>query len=627
MQFLSPIVDWLAKQKISIVLALTVSVTALVIFAVAAILAFGGLGENGSDLRLVEKRAKAGTELAATRAQTFLQPLESLLDHMERRVRAGDVNFSDIESIKASLQASMGPSPQIHIAGYSLYRGNTVLVQRTEGDAFETQLEPGIFGAPIWNMDADFSGKVLAPVLYQESTQQTLIPLIRRIQIDDETRIQIVVAATASAFSEWMTASSDILDSGAFTLYGPDRVLAHPQTNGLTRNADEADRSPLPHVSETKDPVLLALWRDKTKPVSFATGDAAEPQNTKGRFRYRLATVSGGAVLVPLVELNGLTEQTWLIGIKVPFDASALRQASNSQATWVTLIVGALLITLTFALARLITQPLDGLAETARQVSRLQLDNVPRLRPSIFREFNDAADAFKTMTVGLNWFQSYVPSALVRKLLKQADDGELQPETKTVTIMFTDVVGFTQLSERMEAHDIVDMLNEHFSLVGQCIDQEAGTIDKYIGDSLMAFWGAPDQQPDHAIRAVDAAEAIATALADKNEMRRDLGEDPITMRIGIFTGQVSVGNIGAPGRINYTVIGDAVNAAQRLEKLGSTLMEDGEEAVILISAETIASIERNASDLNKKVPKERFRHIGNHALEGRSEPTGVYRLA
>ena len=381
MQFLSPIVDWLAKQKISIVLALTVSVTALVIFAVAAILAFGGLGENGSDLRLVEKRAKAGTELAATRAQTFLQPLESLLDHMERRVRAGDVNFSDIESIKASLQASMGPSPQIHIAGYSLYRGNTVLVQRTEGDAFETQLEPGIFGAPIWNMDADFSGKVLAPVLYQESTQQTLIPLIRRIQIDDETRIQIVVAATASAFSEWMTASSDILDSGAFTLYGPDRVLAHPQTNGLTRNADEADRSPLPHVSETKDPVLLALWRDKTKPVSFATGDAAEPQNTKGRFRYRLATVSGGAVLVPLVELNGLTEQTWLIGIKVPFDASALRQASNSQATWVTLIVGALLITLTFALARLITQPLDGLAETARQVSRLQLDNVPRLRP------------------------------------------------------------------------------------------------------------------------------------------------------------------------------------------------------------------------------------------------------
>ena len=627
MQFLSPIVGWLAKQRISIVLALTVSVTALVIFAVAAILAFGGLGDNGSDLRLVEKRAKAGTELAATRAQTFLQPLESMLDHMERRVRAGDVDLSDIESVKTSLQASMGPSPQIYLAGYSLYRGTTVLVQRMGDDAFATQLEPGIFGAQIWNIDADVSGKVLAPVLYEESSRHTLIPLIRRIQIDDETRLQIIVAATASAFSEWMTASSDILDSGAFTLYGPDRVLAHPQTNGVMRNAEEGDRSPLPHVSDTKDPVLLALWRDNTKPVSFTTGDAADPEEPNGRFRYRLASVASGAVLVPLVELNGLTDQIWLIGIKVPFDASALRRANNSQATWVTLIVGALLIGLTFALARLITQPLDGLAETARQVSRLQLDNIPRLRPSIFREFNDASDAFKTMTVGLNWFQSYVPSALVRKLLKQADDGELSPETKTVTIMFTDVVGFTQLSERMEADDIVDMLNDHFSLVGQCIDQEAGTIDKYIGDSLMAFWGAPDQQPDHAIRAVDAAEAVATALADKNEMRRDLGEDPITMRIGIYTGQVSVGNIGAPGRINYTVIGDAVNAAQRLEKLGGTLMEEGEEAVILISAETIASIERNASDLNKKVPKERFRHIGNHALEGRSEPTGVYRLA
>ena len=627
MQFLSPIVDWLAKQRISIVLALTVSVTALVVFAVAAILAFGGLSNNGSDLRLVEKRAKAGAELAATRAQTFLNPLESMLDHMEKRVRAGDVDLSDIKSVQASVQASMGPSPQIYLAGYSLYRGNTVLVQRAEDDTFTTQLEPGIFGAQIWNIDADFSGKVLAPVLYQKSNQQTLIPLVRRIQIDDETRIQIVVAATAAAFSEWMTASSDILDSGAFALYGPDRVLAHSQTNGKTLNSDQAARSPLPHVSDTNDPVLLALWRDKTKPVSFATRDASEPENTNGRYRYRLAHVAAGAVLVPLVELNDLTDQTWLIGIKVPFDASALRQASNSQAAWVTLIVGGVLIALAFALARLITQPLDGLAETAKQVSRLQLDNIPRLRPSVFREFNDAADAFKTMTVGLNWFQSYVPSALVRKLLKQADDGDLQPETKTVTIMFTDVVGFTQLSERMEAHDIVEMLNEHFSLVGQCIDQEAGTIDKYIGDSLMAFWGAPDHQPDHAIRAVDAAEAIAIAVADKNEMRRDLGEDPITMRIGIFTGQVSVGNIGAPGRINYTVIGDAVNAAQRLEKLGATLKEEGEETVILISAETIASIERNASDLNKKVPKERFRHIGNHGLEGRSEPTGVYRLA
>ena len=625
MQFLTPITDWLVKQRISIVMALTVSMAILVMLGVSGILIFGGWDRNESDIALVESRARAEADLVAERAYAFVRPLQNQLAYLESEFRAGRIDLADIDAVATILSTAMNSVPQSNVAGFSLYRGTTILMSRNAEEDLATELEPGVFGAEIWNLDADESGVVLAPVLHDEATGKTLLPFVRRLQIDGENRLHIIVAAEVSSFSEWMTNALTPLGARTFGLYGPDRVLAHRRSKSLIPDEDQAKRSPLPHVSATEDAILLALWRDETTPAPLSGTNGDVNANTANRYLFRMGVLESGPVLIPIVELGGLSSEPWLLGTSFAFDSAEL-SAVGSGSTWVASAVMLGLFGLIFLLARYITQPVEGLAETARQVSRLQLDNIPQIPPSIFREFNDAADAFKTMSVGLDWFQSYVPSTLVRKLLRQADDGELQPETKSLTIMFTDVVGFTRLSEQMEAQDIVDMLNDHFSLIGQCIDQEAGTIDKYIGDGLMAFWGAPDQQPDHAIRAVDAAEAIGGALRDKNETRRDLGLEPIAVRIGIFTGRVSIGNIGAPGRINYTVIGDAVNAAQRLERLGASIMTEDEEAIILVSEETITSIERNASDLNKQVAKDRFTFIGEHTLEGRMEPTRVYRI-
>jgi class 3 adenylate cyclase len=112
------------------------------------------------------------------------------------------------------------------------------------------------------------------------------------------------------------------------------------------------------------------------------------------------------------------------------------------------------------------------------------------------------------MVVGLRWFENYVPKKLVQRLMHQGDGGKAPSEARDVTVMFTDIVGFAAHSETMTAEATAKFLNEHFATVGHCIEDTGGTIDKFIGDAVMAFWGAPEAQPDHAARALTSALAI-----------------------------------------------------------------------------------------------------------------------
>jgi class 3 adenylate cyclase len=166
-----------------------------------------------------------------------------------------------------------------------------------------------------------------------------------------------------------------------------------------------------------------------------------------------------------------------------------------------------------------------------------------------------------------------------------------------------------------------DLLNHHFALLGACIEHEHGVIDKYIGDSVMAVWGGLSRMEDHADRAVRAAMEIARVIREDNAVRRASGEAPIRVRIGLHSGPVIAGNIGAPGRVNFTVVGDTVNIAQRFEQLGKEFMKDGEEIVILASGSTMGALrERDAVGLGPVEPVLR-------QVKGHDEPVEVYRLA
>jgi adenylate cyclase len=154
---------------------------------------------------------------------------------------------------------------------------------------------------------------------------------------------------------------------------------------------------------------------------------------------------------------------------------------------------------------------------------------------------------------------------LRRKLLQRARDGSLQPggEHSNVTILMSDLRGFTRLSATLDSQTVLHMLNDYFGVLGDIIFQHDGTIDKFIGDAILAVFGSPEPDEQHALKAVRCAVAMQEAMQSVNAARRSAGLPCCELGIGVYTGEVLHGFIGASERMEFTVIGDTVNKASR----------------------------------------------------------------
>lgn len=164
-------------------------------------------------------------------------------------------------------------------------------------------------------------------------------------------------------------------------------------------------------------------------------------------------------------------------------------------------------------------------------------------------------------------FGTYVPPELVNEMVREPERYSMQAASRELTVMFCDMRGFTAMSERMEPVQLQALLNEIFTRLTQVIRQQRGTIDKYMGDCVMAFWGAPVATPEHATLAVRAALGMAHSVHALNAEHRARGLPEIGIGIGLNTGPMCVGDMGSDIRRSYTVIGDAVNLGSRLEGL------------------------------------------------------------
>lgn len=169
-----------------------------------------------------------------------------------------------------------------------------------------------------------------------------------------------------------------------------------------------------------------------------------------------------------------------------------------------------------------------------------------------------------------NLFGTYVPPELVDEMVKDPDSYSMTATTKELTVMFCDMRGFTKMSETMEPTQLQALLNSVFSRLTDLIRGNRGTIDKYMGDCVMAFWGAPVDTPDHAALAVKTALEMSNAVRRLNEEHKAKGLPEIGIGIGLNTGTMCVGDMGSDIRRSYTVIGDAVNLGSRLEGLSKT---------------------------------------------------------
>jgi adenylate cyclase len=217
----------------------------------------------------------------------------------------------------------------------------------------------------------------------------------------------------------------------------------------------------------------------------------------------------------------------------------------------------------------------------------------------------------KQRVVIKNMFSTYVNRTVVDALVANPDTLVLGGERKELTVLFSDIEGFTTISQNLSPEELVTLLNEYLDIMSGIIFKNDGTVDKYEGDAVMAFWGAPLPQSDHALRACVAALQMQEALEDLNRTWSTMNRPFIKVRIGINTGDMVVGNMGATGKFAYTVMGDSVNLASRLEGTNKEY-----QTRIMVSRRTYELVEHKILG----------RELDRITVKGRSEPVTTYEL-
>jgi class 3 adenylate cyclase/HAMP domain-containing protein len=214
-------------------------------------------------------------------------------------------------------------------------------------------------------------------------------------------------------------------------------------------------------------------------------------------------------------------------------------------------------------------------------------------------------------------FQKYVPKDVIERFFASPEK-MLVGDNRSLSILFSDIRGFTTISEGMAPDDLVNSLNRYFSGQVEIIYGSGGVVDKYIGDAIMAFWGAPEKHDDDALRSVTAGLDMLDALSAFNEKQRALGKSEFRIGVGINYGEVTVGNIGSDRKMDYTVIGDAVNLASRMEGLTKTYHVD-----ILVTESVYAEL-RKQGGAAPDTAGLHFRLLDTVAVKGKTNGVKIY---
>lgn len=603
-------------RRISVATILALSFGALVLVSVGSVLALTVGANYRNTFDLLGERATLLIDAMEDSLRANMSRAQDAVTGLASLYEAGGFEIDDAGAMTAALSGAVSSVPDA--AGVLIYdrdmnyrgvlRGPDanspfVIVQKqpvTSPD-IRKRIEDLVIPQGIqWGAFVLSDGKLYANVA---------TPLLR----DGEVHGWIVAPIELLTLSRIARDLSARFGTTAFILDGEDRILAHEHL--LAPRAYSGPETTIP-LARFDDPALAHFSErkpiDEFRTARHADVEIAEinigPDGDEAR-----GLRAGQGYIVITKKIDGFGPRPWIIGAYF----TKWEVGQEIVRAWLSAAIGLVLLAVALVVATLLgkrlSRPIKAISAQAHLVADFDLDKVRPLPRSHVLEFDNQASAFNAMLTGLRAFSAYVPRSLVAKLVRTGDVDATRPHEAIVTVMFTDIAGFTGLSEHLPANTGAELLNHHFAILCDAIAAEGGTVDKFLGDGVMAFFGAPDRLKGHGAAAVRAAIAIREALKADNCAAAEKGLPPLRVRIGIHTGRVIVGNIGAADRVNYTIVGDTVNVSQRLEGLGKLLAPDAETAIV-ISGET-------ASRLDDRYP---LSASGRHRLRGRGEPVEVF---
>jgi len=299
------------------------------------------------------------------------------------------------------------------------------------------------------------------------------------------------------------------------------------------------------------------------------------------------------------------------------FSKAFINERVRSAVTsliFITIIAIVVVSLLSIPLASGFLAPIFMLLKGTKEIVRGNFDyKIPEGRGDevgeLVRSFNHMASELKKKETMKEVFNLYVSPDVADEILKSPESLDLGGNRRRLTVVFADIRGFTALTRSMRPEQTVEILNKYFSLITEVVFSFGGTIDKFIGDAVMCVFGSPIYTPDHLEQAVKTTVAIRDVLERVNALRQGRGEAPFLMGLGLDSGPVIVGNMGSRQRMEYTVVGEAVNMASRLSDIA-----DG--GVILLKEELYPSIK----DFTRVIKVEPA------VIKGIDKPVGIYSI-
>lgn len=362
------------------------------------------------------------------------------------------------------------------------------------------------------------------------------------------------VDITLSELSTFLAEQRISETSRVFLFDDSGRLIAHPdETMPITReDTQDGVKVSLAMAGSVADPLVRAVVATYN-PNRHGTGQTFSVMVDEERYIAMVQRAPGTPTVPQRVAVVAKASD-----FTQAIDATRLRSLLVS--------LGLVIVTLPliYLLSRRIAHALSNLAQEAEKIQDFDLDGDVNVQTSIL-EVHQLAGAIDRMKNGLRTFKRYVPADLVRDIIASRVTPELGGERQELTILFTDVANFTTISESVPPEDLMIRTSIYFEVLGEVIHRYKGSVDKYIGDAIMAFWNAPVSDPDHVFNA-----CAATLLMRRSStiLNKELEKNKFPIfytRFGLHCGETVVGNVGSSDRMNYTAVGASVNLASRLE--------------------------------------------------------------